>query len=127
MKATISKAGRLVLLLRLREAGVLEDQTLQSIGDAVGVNRSTILRDMQVLDQVEEEYQRLMAEQPWLKRDLTVIEFAQEIGASPETVRGMIRDGLIEAHKRLGGRGGGKSGRWYIPLAEVDRFRRSDG
>jgi len=53
------KAGRLVLLLRLRDAGVLEGQTLQAIGTALGVDRSTILRDLRVLDQVEEEYHRL--------------------------------------------------------------------
>ena len=123
MGTTTSKAGRLVLLLRLRDAGVLEDQTLQAIGDVLGVNRSTIPRDLRVLDQVEEEYQRLMAGQPWLKRDLTVTGFAQEIDASPETVRMMVRDGLVEAYKRPE-RGQGE--RWYIPLAEVDRFRRGD-
>ena len=127
MKRTIkSKAGRLVLLLRLRDAGVLEGQTLQAIGDVLGVNRSTILRDLEVLDQVEEEYQRLMAEQPWAQRELTVSEFAEEIGASPETVRYMIRDGLVRAHKRPGGKGSGKGGRWYIPLAEVDKFNGND-
>ena len=123
MRTTISKAGRLVLLLRLRDAGVLEDQTLQAIGDVLGVNRSTILRDLRVLDQVEAEYQRLIAEQPWLKRELTVTEFAQEIGASPETVRAMIRDGLVKAHKRPER---GRGGRWVIPVAEADRFRRDD-
>jgi excisionase family DNA binding protein len=123
VETTISKAGRLVLLLRLRDAGVLEDQTLQAIGGVLGVNRSTILRDLLVLDQVEEEYRRMMAEQPWLRRELTVTEFACEIGASPETVRAMIRDGLVKAHKRPAR---GQGGRWCIPLAEVDRFRRGD-
>ena len=121
MRTTTSKAGRLILLLRLRDAGVLEDQALQAIGDVLGVNRSTILRDLRVLDQVEVEYRRLMAEQPWARRELTVVEFAAEIGASPETVRGIIRDGLIEAHKRPGR---GRGGRWYIPMDEVDRFGR---
>ena len=116
MRTTISKAGRLMLLLRLRDAGVLEDQTLQAIGDELGVNRSTILRDLRVLDQVEAEYRRLMAEQPWVRCELTVSEFSREVGASPETVRGMVRDGLVEARKRRE--------RWYIPMAEVERFRR---
>lgn len=118
---TTTKAGRLLLLYRLREAGVLDGRTLQSVGDVLGVNRSTILRDLRVLDQVETEYQRLLAEQPWLRRELTVTEFGEEIGASPETVRAMIRDGLVTAYKRTGQRGRG--GRWYIPLTEVDRFR----
>ena len=118
---TTTKAGRLLLLHRLREAGVIEGRTLQEIGDALGVNRSTILRDLRVLDQVEAEYQRLMAEQPWARRELTVSEFAVEIGASPETVRAMIRDGLVKAYKRAGQRGRG--GRWHVPVTELDRFR----
>ena len=86
-------------MLLLRDAGVIEAQTLQAIGDVLGVNRSTILCDLQVLDQVE-EYQRPMAEQPWTRRELTVAESAAEIGTSPETVRAMIRDGLVKAHKQ---------------------------
>ena len=70
---TTTKAGRLLLLHRLREAGVIEGRTLQEIGDALGVNRSTILRDLRVLDQVEAEYQRLMAEQPWARRERKVV------------------------------------------------------
>ena len=80
-----------------------------------GTNRSTILRDLRVLDLVDAEYQRLMAEQPWTRREFTVPDFAQEIGASPETVRAMINDNLVKAHKRRG--------RWYIPVAEVERIR----
>jgi hypothetical protein len=119
MKRTTSKAGRLLLLYRLREAGVIgEENTLQEIGDALGVDRSTILRDLELLDQVEAEYTRLMALQPWARRYYSVADFAQEIGARPDTVRAMLRDGLITAHKRGGGRG-----RWVIPLAEVDKFK----
>jgi IS30 family transposase len=89
-----------VLLRRPRDAGAIEAQTLQAIGDVLGVNRSTILRDLRALDQVEAEYQWLMAKQPWTRRELTVAEFAAEIGASPETMRAMIRDGLVKAHKQ---------------------------
>lgn len=114
-KRTVSKAARLVLLLRLRQQGVLEDLTYAAIGDVFGVNRSTILRDMEELDLVEEEYQRLMATQPWVRRELTTAEFAEEIGASPQTVRYLIRDGLIEARMR--------SHRWWIPVRELERFK----
>jgi len=101
VKRTIrGKAGRLVLLLRLREAGVLENQTLQALAEVLGTNRSTILRDLRVLDEVEAEYRRLMATQPWVVTEYTVSEFAEAIGASPETVRWMIRDGLVKARKR---------------------------
>jgi hypothetical protein len=83
-----SKSGRLLLLHRLREADVIdrEEQSLQEIGDALGVDRATILRDFRVLDQVEAEYERLMAIQPWRVRELTTSEFAGEIDASEETV-----------------------------------------
>lgn len=119
---TTSKAGRLLLLYLLREAGVIDGQTLQAIGDVLSVNRSTILRDLRVLDQVEAEYRRLLAVQPWLATEYTVSEFAALLRADPETVRAMIRDGLLQAVKRGGGRG-----RWYIPTSEVDRFKRRGG
>lgn len=113
-KRTLTKAGRMLLLHRLQEHEALDDLTLQAMGEILGVNRSTILRDLRELDQVEAEYNRLMARQPWVRRELTTADFAQEIGASAETVRAMIRDGLIEARKR--------GNRWMIPVAEVERF-----
>lgn len=114
-RPSISKAARLILLLRLREQGILEDLSYQAIGDVFGVDRSTILRNMEELDLVEEEYRRLMATQPWVRRELTTAEFAKEIGASPQTVRYMIRDGLIEARMR--------SHRWRIPVRELQRLK----
>jgi hypothetical protein len=122
-KRTTTKAGRLLLLHWLRDAGALNGLTLQAIGDALDVNRSTILRDMQELDLAEAEYQRLMFEQPWAERELTVHEFAEAIGATGATVRGMLRDGLVQARK---GPGKGAGGRWYIPISEVGRFKRAD-
>ena len=77
-----------------------------------------------LLDVVEQEYGRLLAQQPWIRRELTTAEFADEIGASTDTVRMMLNDGLIEARKVRGGLGGGKYGRWMIPIEEVDRFKR---
>lgn len=114
-RPSISKAARLILLLRLREQGILEDLTYQEIGDVFGVDRSTILRNVEELDLVEEEYRRLMATQPWVRRELTTAEFATDIGASPQTVRYMIRDGLIQARMR--------SHRWRIPLRELQRLK----
>jgi hypothetical protein len=40
----------------------------------------------------------------WITRILTVLEFADAIGATGETAHGMIRDGLIDAHNRRGRR-----------------------
>lgn len=115
-KRTISKAARLMILHRLRADGLLDDLTLQAIGDAFGLNRSTVMRDLRDLDQVEEEYERLMKGQPWVKRLLSVNEFAEAISATGDTVRAMVRDGLVEARKE--GR------RWRIPVGEVDRFQK---
>jgi len=45
-KRTLTKAGRMLLLPRLQEHEVLDDLTLQAIGDFLNVDRSTILRDL---------------------------------------------------------------------------------
>jgi len=94
---------------------VIQGQILQGIADVLGTNRSTTMRDLRVLDEVDAEYQRLMAEQPWTRREFTVTEFAEQIGATAETVRYMINDNLVKAHKRRG--------RWYIPVAELERLK----
>lgn len=109
------------MLIHLRMAGVLEDLVLEDVGQVTGVNKSTICRDLQDLDAVEAEYRRLMATQPWIPRELTVEDFAERIDASPETVRGMIRDGLIAAKKQPER---GQGGRWYIPISELDWWLR---
>ena len=119
---TAKKAARMLLLLHLKDAGVLDDLTLQEIGDITGVDRSTIHRDFQDLPAVEAEYRQLMATQPWVRRTLTVDEFAERIGVQPETVRSMIRDGLITASKAPGTAGQG--GRWIIPAVELDWWLR---
>jgi excisionase family DNA binding protein len=110
-----------LLLLWLRDTGVLEKWALREIAGALGVDESTIRRDLRVLDQAVAEYQRLMVARPWVRQEHTVFEFAQEIGASPETVRRMIRNGLITAHRRSGR---GKGGQWRIPVDKVERFER---
>ena len=94
---------------------MIEGQSLQTIGDVRGTNRSTIMRDLRVLDEVGAEYQRLMAEQLWTRREFTVTEFAEQICATPETVRFMTNENLVKAHKRRG--------RLYIPVAELERVK----
>ncbi len=94
-------------------------RSLTKFGDALGLNRSTILRDIRELDAIEAEYQRIMAIQPWLRRFYSTSEFAEEIGAEAETVRRMCQDGLVK-YERDG------SGYYRIPVSEADRFRRED-
>jgi excisionase family DNA binding protein len=111
----------MLMLIHLKTAGVLQNLTLEDIGQVTGVNRSTICRDFQELDAVEQEYHRLMAAQPWVPRELTVDDFAERIGVSAETIRYMIRDGLITATKRPGR---SRAARWYIPITELDWWLR---
>jgi len=113
-----SKAGRLALLLRLRQDGLIEGHSLREIARVLKVEASTVMRDSRVLDQVEQEYQAILATQPWIRREYTVKEFAEAVGADPETVRLMIRDGLIHAEKRTPG------SRWFIPAIELERWRK---
>ena len=114
----------MLLLLHLKDAGVLNDLSQSEIARVLGVNRSAICRDFQDLPEVEAEYRRLLATQPWVKRELTVDEFAERIGAAPETVRSMIRDGLVSASKKPEQ---GQGGRWYIPTTELDWWLRPKG
>lgn len=115
------KTARMLLLLHLQAAGVLGDLNQSEIARVLKVNRSTIHRDFQDLPLVDAEYRRLMATQPWVKRELTVEEFAEKIGAQPETVRCLLRDGLIPAAKRPGP---GPKGRWLIPVTALDWWLR---
>ena len=73
-----------------------------------------------------EKYRRLLAAQPWLKRELTTTEFARAIGADPETVRAMLRDGLLPDAYKVRGPGRGRRA-WRIPIGEVDRFQKKKG
>lgn len=120
----ITKAGRLLLLYRLREAGVTEGKTLQHIGDILGVNRSTILRDLRVLDQVEDEYRRLMQEQPWLNRSRknilqatgysTITDAAKETGYFYDHIGLLCRKGKIKAEK--------VGNRWWVHLRSLKEY-----
>lgn len=114
MTRVSTKAGRLLLLMRLRDDHVLDDRTLQEIGDVLGVDRSTVLRDLREVDEVEEAYRHLMATQPWVQREFSTTEFSTATGVDPEAVRAMIADGLIRAEKR--------DALWYIPRAELKRW-----
>lgn len=62
MKRNATKAARLLILRSLSRAGYLEGLSLQDIGDRFGVNRSTILRDLRDLPEVDAELERLRAQ-----------------------------------------------------------------
>jgi hypothetical protein len=124
MTMPITRAGRLLLLYRLQEAGLLRGQTSQVIADHLGVDRSTIIRDLQVLDLVEEEYERLMAERPWLEPSPTEVlrdagyveakELAATSGYRPDYLSRLMREGKVEAKKVYG--------RWWIHPKSIQAY-----
>lgn len=89
------RARRLVLLYRLRMAGVLEKLTLRQIGTILGVRRSALLKDLQELDEAEVEFQQMMDAEPWKEYipavDSTLVAEDEEIKA----LKRLMRDGLI--------------------------------
>lgn len=61
MMRTPTAAARLIILRNLQRAGYLDDLTLEEIAGRFGVNRSTILRNLRALPEVEAELDRLQA------------------------------------------------------------------
>ena len=68
-RRTRSKAARLLLLYLLRNDGVIEYRGARAdIARWLGVNRSTITRDLRELDKMLAIYGDLAARQPWIRR-----------------------------------------------------------
>lgn len=68
-RRTRSKAGRLLLLYLLRSNDLISYRGAQTdIADFLGVNRSTICKDLRELDRVIAIYTDLAARQQWLDR-----------------------------------------------------------
>lgn len=68
-KRTRSKAARLLLLHLLRQDGVIGYRGAASdLARWLGVNRSTICKDLQELDRMLVIYNDLAARQPWIRR-----------------------------------------------------------
>lgn len=112
-----TKATRLMVLYRLRLEGQLSSLSDVDLAAAFNTRRETIWKDRQALKRADKLYQEVMARQPWANEPgLTVQEVAGMLGCEPEVITGMIRGGLISARKARG--------RWLIPAAEVERFKR---
>ena len=116
-----SKAGRLVLLLRLRDAGVLESKSVRAIADWLGVGRSTIFRDLTVLDQVDAAYQQLQRDRPWERLEgwATLNELAASTGYSRDHLALLARQGRVEARKTYGC--------WWVHRGSLDAYAASAG
>ena len=112
-----TKAARLLVLYRLRLEGQLSGLSDVDLAAAFHTRRETIWKDKQALKRADKLYQEIMARQPWAEKPgLTVAEAAHVLGCDLGTVSGMIRGGLINAHKTRG--------RWLIPAAEVEKLKR---
>ena len=86
------RARRMVLLYRLRLAGVLGNLTLREIGEIIGVSRATLLNDFRDLDRAEEEFRALMMLEPWKEYESFEEE---EIDDEIEMLKRLTRDGLV--------------------------------
>ncbi len=118
-KRTVSKAGRLLLLYLLRDRSLLGDDVSQSdLARWLGVNRSTVHKDMKAIDEVVELYRELETTQPWVKRFYSTAEVADLLGLSQEAVLTLIQDGAIEATHD------GPSHPYRVPVGEVARWKR---
>lgn len=86
------RGRRMVLLYRLRLAGVLGNLTLREIGEILGTSRATLLSDFRELDQAEAEFRALMMMEPWKEYESFEEEdFDDEI----EILKRLTRDGLV--------------------------------
>lgn len=117
MTRATSKAGRLLLLYLLREAGLLDDEVRRSdVARWLGVNRSTITKDLRVMAEVLTSYAELQATQPWVRRFYSTSETAEQLGLDYDTALAMIAGDVIHGERE--GRG-----QWRVPVAEVERWK----
>lgn len=115
-----TKAARMLVLYRLREAGLLSDISDATLGKVLRTRRETIWKDRQALKLADRLATRMLAASPWAQPPgYTVTEAAERIGCAPETLRCMLRDGLLQATKD-------KSNRWRIAEAEIERLRKKE-
>jgi hypothetical protein len=91
-QSTYPRARRMVLLYRLRLAGVLGNLTLREIGEILGISRATLLNDFRDLDRAEEEFRALMTLEPW--KEYETFE-EDEIDDEIEMLKRLTRDGLV--------------------------------
>ena len=119
MTRNTTKAGRLALIMELQRAGLIGDEVSQAdLARWLGVNRSTIHKDLAVIVQAQAVAAELLATQPWAVRYYSTSETAEALGLDYDTALAMIAGDVIHAERA------GERGQWRVPVAEVDRWRR---
>lgn len=108
----------MLLLYLLRQDGVLEDTTQADIARWLGVNRSTIHKDLEAIDETIEHYRALLAAQPWLRRWYSTSETAEALALDYDTTLAMIAGSVIHAERE------NQRAQWRVAVAEVERWRR---
>jgi len=114
-----SKSVRMMVLYRLRVENRLRGISDSELGEAFGVRRETIWRDRQALAVADQLYDQVSAKLPW-NDTYTVAEAAEKLKCTEETLRGMIRAGILQADDW----GADHYHRYLIPLSEIRRLQR---
>ena len=110
------KSVRMMVLYRLRIEGHLSGLADAELGEALGVDRTTIWKDKEALKAADKLYNKVMARAPWDDK-LTIHEAATALNCSEDTIRAMVRDGILRGAKIY-------NGRWRIPKGEIERMQR---
>jgi excisionase family DNA binding protein len=111
-----TKATRMMVIYRLRIEGHLSGISDAELGEALGVDRTTIWKDKEALKLADKLYSQVMGRAPWDDR-MTIHEAAVQLGCGEDTIRAMARDGVLRGAKIY-------NGRWRIPKGEIERMLR---
>ena len=84
----------------------------------LGVNRSTIHKDLDAIEETLATYRELLTAQPWLRRWYSTSETAEALGLDYDTTLAMIAGDVIHAERE------NQRAQWRVAVAEVERWRR---
>lgn len=118
MTTHTTKAGRMLLLYLLKQDGVLGEATQADIARWLGVNRSTIHKDLDAIETTLATYRALLAAQPWLRRWYSTSETAEALRLDYDTTLAMIAGGVIHGERET------ERSLWRVPVDEIERWRR---
>ena len=116
-----TKAARMLVLYRLREAGLLRSIPDAELAKKLGADRTTIWKDRQLLAKTDALAAQLIVGAPWEQpAGLTVTEAAARLGCKVADLRYRLRLGQIQAERDV-------TGHWRIPEGEIARIEKRGG